>query len=143
MRAFFLQGAYDGKVSKWTEEVTKAKIEGRFSEEEREGEKWCLRHVKLNGSSLDVYAAIFEEGIDSLIQGRREPAPVRIVVDHEKGTKGAPIGHYGVEIVTNITGAENLASSTCRVEIDGLNDRVFVDAVDSTTYMPVFAKRGE
>lgn len=142
MRAFLLQGAYDGKISKWTEEVTKAKIEGRFTEEERESEKWCLRNVKLPGSSLDVYAAVFEEGIDSLIKGRREPAPVRIVVDHEKGTKGAPVGHYGVEIVMNINGAENLARSTCQLEVDGLNDRIFVDTVDSTTFMPVFAKRG-
>ena len=46
MRAFLLQGAYDGKVSRWTEEVVKAKIEGRFSEEERETDKWCLRNVK-------------------------------------------------------------------------------------------------
>jgi hypothetical protein len=142
MRAFLLQGAYDGKVSKWTEEVTKAKIEGRFSEEERETEKWCLRNVRLNGNSLNIYAAVFEEGIDSLIKGRKEPAPIRIVVDHEKGTKGAPVGHYGVEVVANITGAENLASSTCRLEIDGLSDRVFIDAVDATTFMPVFAKRG-
>jgi hypothetical protein len=142
MRAFLLQGAYDGKVSRWTEEVIKAKIEGRFSEEERETDKWCLRNVKLNGNSLSVYAAVFEEGIDSLIKGRKEPAPIRIVVDHEKGTKGAPVGHYGVEIVANITGAESLATSTCRLEIDGLNDKVFIDAVDSTTFMAVFAKRG-
>lgn len=142
MRAFILQGAYDGKVSRWTEEVVKAKIEGRFSEEERETEKWCLRNVKLNDSNLNVFAAVFEEGIDSLIKGRKEPAPIRVVVDRAKGTKGAPVGHYGVEIVSNITGAESLASSTCRLEMDGLNDKVFIDAVDATTFMPVFAKRG-
>jgi hypothetical protein len=141
VRAFLLQGAYDGKVSRWTEEVVKAKIEGRFSEEERETDKWCLRNVKMIGSSLNVYAAVFEEGIDSLIRGRKEPAPIRIVVDHEKGTKGAPVGHYGVEIVANVTGSESLASGTCRLEVDGLNDKVFLDAVDATTFMPVFAKR--
>jgi hypothetical protein len=141
MRAFLLQGAYDGKVSRWTEEVVKAKIEGRFSEEERETDKWCLRNVKMIGSSLNMYAAVFEEGIDSLIRGRKEPAPIRIVVDHEKGTKGAPVGHYGVEIVANVTGSESLASGTCRLEVHGLNDKVFLDAVDATTFMPVFAKR--
>jgi hypothetical protein len=143
MRGFLLQGAYDGKASKWTEEVTKARIEGRFSEGERENEKWCLRNANLNNGNLNLYTAVFEEGIDSLIPGRKEPAPVRIVVDHGKGTKGAPVGHYGVEIVANIVGGESISNNTCRLEIDGLNDKVFIDAVDATTFMPVLAKRGK
>ena len=138
-----LEGAYDGKASKWTEEVIKAKLEGRFSEAERETDKWCLRNVNLSANGLNMYTAIFEEGIDALIEGRNEPAPIRIVVDHEKGTKGAPAGHYGVEIVVNVTGSENLMDSTCQLEIGGLNNKAFVDAVDATTFMPVFAKRGE
>jgi hypothetical protein len=147
MRAFLLQGAYEGKASKWVEEITKARIEGRFSEAERESEKWCLRNMVLtgnqSGNNLNVFTAVFEEGIDTLIPGRKEPAAIRIVIDHEKGTKGAPVGHYGVEIVANVTGAEKFLSSTCRLEIDGLNDKVFIDAVDSTTFMPVFAKRSK
>jgi hypothetical protein len=96
-----------------------------------------------SGNNLNVFTAVFEEGIDTLIPGRKEPAAIRIVIDHEKGTKGAPVGHYGVEIVANVTGAEKFLSSTCRLEIDGLNDKVFIDAVDSTTFMPVFAKRSK
>jgi hypothetical protein len=84
---------------------------------------------------------VFEESIDTLIPGRKEPAPVRVVVDHNKGTKGAPVGHYGIEIVANVIDAENLSISTCRLEVDGLNDKVFIDTVDATTFMPVFAKR--
>lgn len=143
LRAFLLHGAYDGKASKWTEEVTKARIEGRFSEGERETDKWCLRNVNLNGNGLNLYTAVFEEGIDGLVEGRKEPAPIRIVVDREKGTKGAPIGHYGIEIVANVTVSDEFSKSGCRLETDGLNDRVFVDSVDGTTFMPVFAKRGE
>jgi hypothetical protein len=143
LRAFLFQGPYDGKVSKWTEEVTKAKIEGRFSESEREGDKWCLRNVNMDGNCLNLYTAIFEEGIDSLIKGRKQPAPVRIVIDREKGTKGAPVGHYGIEIVANLTIVKDFTQGACRLEIDGLNDRVFIDSVDGTTFMPVLAKRSK
>lgn len=140
-RAFVLEGAYSGKASKWTEEVTKAKIEGRFSEMERETEKWCLRNVNLKENGLTIFTAVFEEGIDTLNTGRKEPAPVRIVVDHERGTKGAPVGHYGIEIVANIkVPVEN--SGNYGLQIDGLNNKVFIDKVDLTTFVPVFAKRG-
>lgn len=139
IHAFLLQGPYDGKASKWTEEVTKARVEGRFSEAERESGKWCLRNVNLRDNGLNIYAAVFEEGIDTLIEGRKEPAPVRIVVDHQKGTKGAPVGHYGIEIVANVS--TEIASSFT-LEIGGLLDKLFVDSVDATTFMPVFAKRG-
>ena len=89
-----------------------------------------------------MYAAVFEEGIDSLIRGRKEPAPIRIVVDHEKGTKGRASWDIMESKSLQITGAESLGTSTCRLEVDGLNDKVFIDAVDATTFMPVFAKRG-
>lgn len=140
MRAYLLQGNYEGKASRWTEDFTKARVEGRFPEAERETDKWCLRHATVDGG-LSLHTAVFEESIDTLIPGRKEPAPVRVVVDHNKGTKGAPVGHYGIEIVANVIDAENLSISTCRLEVDGLNDKVFIDTVDATTFMPVFAKR--
>ncbi|KAI9741463.1 MAG: hypothetical protein M1818_004269 [Claussenomyces sp. TS43310] len=140
VHAFLLQGPYEGRGSRWTEEVTKARVEGRFSESERESEKWCLRNVNLKGANLNVYTAVFEEGIDRLVEGRKEPAPIRIVVDHWKGTKGAPIGHYGVEIIANVSTSESTKGSY-GLEVGGLFDRLFVDSVDHTTFMPVFAKR--
>ncbi|EDN98922.1 hypothetical protein SS1G_13781 [Sclerotinia sclerotiorum 1980 UF-70] len=137
VRNFVLQGAYEAKASRLGEELIKARLEGRFSEAERESDKWSLRSMKPAGVCL--YTAVFAEGVDNLIQGRREPAPVRLVVDHEKGTKGAPVGHYGVDIVANVTtlaGGEKY-----RLEIDGLNDRVYVDEVLPEYFMMTFAKR--
>ncbi|KAF7869971.1 hypothetical protein EAF04_004755 [Stromatinia cepivora] len=137
VRNFVLQGAYEAKASRLGEELIKARLEGRFSEAERESDKWSLRSIKPAGICL--YTAVFAEGVDDLIQGRREPAPIRLVVDHEKGTKGAPVGHYGVDIVANVTtlaGGEKY-----RLEIDGLNDRVYVDEVLPEYLMITFAKR--
>lgn len=142
IKAYLLQGSYDGKAAKWTEEITKARVAGRFSEAERESDAWCLRQVSLADNSLNIFAAVFEEGIDGLVEGRRDPAPVRIVVDHQKGTKGAPVGHYNIEIVANIKTSKS-SKLEYKLEVTGLHHRVDVDHVDISTFMPVFAKRGE
>jgi hypothetical protein len=141
VRAFVLQGGYEGKAIKLTEEITKARIEGRFSERERETDKWCLRSVKLAAVGINLHTAVFEEGIDKLVDGRKEPAPIRIVVDHEKGTKGAPVGHYGVEVVTSIVTMP--VGMKYRLEVDGLNDKVFIDEVVAEHILPTFVKRGK
>jgi hypothetical protein len=141
VRSFVLQGGYEGKAIKLTEEFTKARIEGRFSESEREIDKWCLRSIKLAAAGVSLHTAVFEEGIDRLVEGRKEPAPIRIVVDHDKGTKGAPVGHYGVEVVANV--ATMPGGMKYRLEVDGLNDKVFVDEVVTEHILPTFVKRGK
>ncbi|RFU32066.1 hypothetical protein B7463_g4242, partial [Scytalidium lignicola] len=140
VRSFLLKGSYEGKAAKWTEEVAKARVEGRFSESERDSEKWSFRSVRVDALGITFHTAVFEEGIDTLITGRKEPAPIRIVVDHQKGTKGAPVGHYGVDIVANLTVTK--PGTTYRLEVDGLNDRVFVDEVLPEQFLPAFARRG-
>ncbi|KFZ09419.1 hypothetical protein V502_08760 [Pseudogymnoascus sp. VKM F-4520 (FW-2644)] len=142
-RAFLLQGSYEGKASKWTDEFTKARVEGRFAEKERESDKWSLRQVNSKETGLNIYAAVFEEGIDTLVEGRKEPAPIRIVVDHERGTKGAPVGHYGVETVANVTVIQGKTSAPYHLKFEGLNDRTFNDLADDSSFMSVFAKRVE
>ncbi|KAI0482211.1 hypothetical protein GGR56DRAFT_684782 [Xylariaceae sp. FL0804] len=91
-RCFILQEMYEGRAAKWAEDVVKARVEGRFSENEREDPCWTLRSVRMPDTAMGLFAAVFQE----------EPAPVRIVVDHEKGTKGSPVGHYGVEICSDV-----------------------------------------
>ena len=139
LRCFILQGAYEGKALKLTEEVTKARVEGRFSESERETDKWSFRSINLAAAGISFHTAVFEEGIDTLIEGRREPAPIRIVIDHQKGTKGAPVGHYGVEIVANLAGLAG--GMKFRLEVDGLHDKVYVDEVVTEHILPTLAKR--
>lgn len=139
LRSFLLQGAYEGKALKLTEEITKARVEGRFSEGERETDKWSFRSIHLASSGISFHTAVFEEGIDALIEGRREPAPIRIVVDHQKGTKGAPVGHYGVEVVANLTLLTG--GIKFKLEVDGLHDKVYIDEVVTEHILPTFAKR--
>lgn len=139
-RCFVLHEAYEGKAGKWTEDVVKARIEGRFGEAEREDPRWTLRSVRMPDSGLGLYAAVFQEGLDQLIEGRKEPAPIRVVVDHEKGTKGSPIGHYGVEIVSDVrtSGGKKVLVITA-----GLSGKKATDEIVWEDFLPALTRRSK
>ncbi|KAF4444702.1 Rho guanyl nucleotide exchange factor [Fusarium acutatum] len=137
-RCFLLQEIYEARAAKWGEDVVKARVEARFSEKEREDPTWTLRAARMPDSNLGLHAAIFQEGADQLIEGRKEPAPIRVVVDHDRGTKGAPVGHYGVEIVVNVTTNDMKKVSMLTV---GLNGRQFQDEVALEDFLPTMSRR--
>ncbi|EEY17376.1 conserved hypothetical protein [Verticillium alfalfae VaMs.102] len=137
-RCFQLQETHEAKAFKWTEDIVKARVEGRFSEGEREDPTWTLRCSRLPDNNLGIYAAVFQEGADQLIEGRREPAPIRIVVDHEKGTKGAPIGHYGVEVTVNVHSGD---MRRVNMQTAGLNGKQFADDVALEDFLPTLSRR--
>ncbi|KAI1401197.1 hypothetical protein F4819DRAFT_459123 [Hypoxylon fuscum] len=137
-RCFVLQESYEGKAAKWSEDVVKARVEGRFPEKEREDPCWTLRSIKMPDTGLGLFAAVFQEGLDQLMEGRREPAPIRIVIDHEKGTKGAPIGHYGVEICSDVK-----TGNTKKVVVVtiGLHGKKATDEIALEDFLPTLARR--
>ncbi|KAF9874633.1 hypothetical protein CkaCkLH20_07770 [Colletotrichum karsti] len=137
-RCFVLEETFEAKASKWTEDIVKARVEGRFSEKEREDPCWSLRSVRMPDNNLGFFAAVFQEGADQLIEGRREPAPIRIVIDHDKGTKGAPIGHYGVEITVNVRSGD---MKRVNMQTAGLNGRQFADDVALDDFLPTLTRR--
>lgn len=138
LRCFLLQETYRGQASKWGEDVVKARIEARFSEKEREETPWDLRSVRMDDSNMGLYAAVFQEGAHELIEGRREPAAIRVVVDHERGTKGAPVGHYGVEIAVNVSFHKLHRVSMTTV---GLNGKQYQDEIASADFMATMSRR--
>ncbi|KAI0600062.1 hypothetical protein F4775DRAFT_547824 [Biscogniauxia sp. FL1348] len=137
-RCFLLQEAYEGRAAKWTEEIVKARVEGRFAEQEREDPCWSLRSVRMPDTGFGLFAAVFQEGVDQLIEGRKEPAPIRIVVDHEKGTKGSPVGHYGVEICSDVKAGDLKKVVIITV---GLHAKKAVDEVALEDFLPTLARR--
>ncbi|KAG9254294.1 uncharacterized protein F5Z01DRAFT_622298 [Emericellopsis atlantica] len=137
-RCFTLTEQYGGKASKWHEDIVRARVEARFSEKEREGPCWTLRSTRMPDSNLGLHAAVFQEGADQLIEGRREPAPIRVVVDHEKGTKGAPVGHYGVEVVVDVK-SNDLRRVTLFTA--GLNGKQYQDDVALEDFLPTLSRR--
>lgn len=139
-RCFVLFGHLEGKAAKWGEDIVKARVEARFSEVEREDACWTLRHVRMPDNNLGLHAAIFQEGADQLVDGRREPAPIRVVVDHERGTKGAPVGHYGVEIVVNVSSGDLKRVSMVTA---GLHGKQYQDDVAIEDFLPTLSRRSK
>ncbi|KAI0486131.1 hypothetical protein F4859DRAFT_469098 [Xylaria cf. heliscus] len=137
-RCFVLQESYEGKSAKWNEDIVKARIENRFPEKEREDPSWTLRSVRMPDTGLGLFAAVFQEGLDQLIEGRKEPAPIRIVVDHEKGTKGSPVGHYGVEISSDIQTGDLKRVVMTTV---GLHGKRASDEVALEDFLPTLSRR--
>ncbi len=140
VHAFWLTGAYEGKSSKWIEEVIKARVEGRFTEAEREGEKWGLRAVQNPAENLGLLTAIFEDGGDGAVSGLREPAKIRVVVDKATSTTVVAMRELGVEIIVSIT---PLSADLYRLEVDGLYDYATTDNVTSIDFLSVFMKRSK
>ncbi|KAK3190854.1 hypothetical protein K4F52_003171 [Lecanicillium sp. MT-2017a] len=138
LRCFLLQESYHGKAARWGEDVVKARIEARFSETEREDPCWTLRSVRMPDSNMGLYAAVFQEGAHQLVSGRGEPAAIRVVVDHERGTKGAPVGHYGVEIVVNVSANDLKRLSITTI---GLNGKQYQDDVALEDFMAAISRR--
>ncbi|KUI68593.1 Rho guanine nucleotide exchange factor gef2 [Cytospora mali] len=137
-RCLVLQENFEGKAAKVSEDIVKARVEGRFSERERETPAWTLRSVRMPDSNLGMYAAVFQEAAEQLVEGRREPAPIRIVVDNDKGTKGHPVGHYGVEIVTEIRSGD---LRRIRMTTLGLNGKQYTDDVALEDLLPTLSRR--
>lgn len=139
-RCFLLREMHERKASKWTEDVVKARVEGRFGELEREDPAWTLRTVRMPDNGLAIFAAVFQEGVDQLVEGRKEPAAIRVVIDHERGTKGAPTGHYGVEIVVNVKMRD---SDRVGISSVGLNGKMFTDDVALEDFLPTLTRRSK
>ncbi|KAI1169902.1 hypothetical protein F4777DRAFT_159518 [Nemania sp. FL0916] len=137
-RCFVLRESYEGKAAKWSEDIVKARIENRFAEKEREDPRWTLRSVRMPDTGLGLFIAVFQEGLDQLVEGRKEPAPIRIVVDRERGTKGSPVGHYGVEICSEI----NTGNPKKIVIItNGLHGKHYADEIAVEDLLPTLSRR--
>ncbi|CAK7562368.1 MAG: hypothetical protein SEPTF4163_000210 [Sporothrix epigloea] len=152
-RCFALQETLEAKATRWSEDIVKARVEGRFSEGERETPTWYLRSVRLpENNNLGIHAAVFQEAAEELIEGRREPAPVRVVFDNHRGTKGAPVGHYGVEIVIEVRTDVNRSSTGSRgsygsgekrliMNTLGLNGKRYSDDVAHEDFLSTLSRR--
>ena len=139
-QAFWLTGAFEGKTSKWTEEVAKARVEGRFTETERESDKWGLRTVQHPSESLGLLTAIYEHDVGNATGISAKPANIKIVVDTSATTPAVTLRQRGVEIIASI---RSLSDDLYRLEVDGLDDYATTDTVTTINFASVFMKRGK
>ncbi|KAL8411084.1 hypothetical protein RB596_000651 [Gaeumannomyces avenae] len=138
-RCFLLQESFEGRAGRLGEDIVRSRIEARFSEKEREDPAWTLRSVRMQDNNLGLHAAVFQEAAEQLIEGRREPAAIRIVLDTDKGTKSAPVGHYGVEILIEVRTSDK--SDKVTVNSLGLNGKHFTDDVVLEDFLSTISRR--
>ncbi|KAF1955712.1 hypothetical protein CC80DRAFT_492693 [Byssothecium circinans] len=133
IRMFYLQGAYEGKAAKCIEEVTKAKIEGRYPESERESYKWEIRSVS---GDLSLLAAITEEATGEGAEARKDPARIQVVT--ESVTQSVKVGEQGVELRISIS---TLGDGLFLLDLSGLNGFAARDKLTGVEFLPVLTKR--
>jgi hypothetical protein len=138
VQVFQPTGAFENKSSRIIEELVRARVEGRFSETERESHKWEVRSAI--SADLNIFLAMFEQGQGEKREGRGPPAKIRIVVDPAKGADVIRIGRHGVEVAATLS---LVSDGFYRLEMDGINDFNTRDHLTAAEFLPVLTKRCE
>ncbi|KAL8966121.1 MAG: hypothetical protein Q9183_003514, partial [Haloplaca sp. 2 TL-2023] len=86
VKVLSLLGSYEGKASRLSQEVAKARIEGRFPETIRESDRWSLQMTDAVSGSVGLVTAIHEQGD----LGKRSSILSRCRVEIEIGTQVNP-----------------------------------------------------
>lgn len=133
-----LEAAYDGKAARLVDEVTKARVEARFSEEEREGAKWEVRATGAAADYSSLLSAIFEDSDHSHISTRRDCATVRVLVDIDKHSQRPRAGHHGLRTVVAVS---PLREGLWRLTIDSVDGSATRENVNASELVAVLSKR--
>ena len=80
-KVYLLLGSYEGKTTRWSEEVARARVEERFSETFRDSYQWSFRSINASSGGLGVLTAIYEKPLFDHDDSVRGSAAVTVVVD--------------------------------------------------------------
>ena len=113
-----LEGFYERKAERLAEEVAKSRVEGRFSEAERESPKWEARASDPVADTVNLFSAIFEDSNTEHVNMRSSLTPIRVIVDIDKHSQRPRAGQDGVR---TIIAASPLRDGLWRLTIDSLD----------------------
>ena len=139
-KTFCLLGSYEGKASRWHEEVARARIEQRFPEKLRESRKWSLRTLGPSEDNVGIVSAIFEDdsGPDVGLQ-RNEHGRIRIMLQEaDNQVQLWDSSSYGEEILARIS---VMKGDQYLLEFRGYNDFNSTDLVSGDDFVETFLKR--
>lgn len=138
-RVFSLHGMYERKATRFSEEVIKAKMEGRFSETVRESQKWALRTLSSPLDKLSILAAIWEDG--ALDKAERNPdlSSIRVLMDSHESIRDVLAKNERLDIVATI---ERLGSGGYRLAVQGAAGNGSSDDITGQDCIAVLVRRG-
>ncbi|PWY84929.1 rho guanyl nucleotide exchange factor [Aspergillus heteromorphus CBS 117.55] len=128
---------YEGRASRIIEEIVKAKIEGRFSESERENGKWSLRSPTGTVGNLGILACVFEEEPEEA-KKRASSSKIRVVFDTPRATCSQTLSNSDVEVIVSLSVA---GEDQYRVDIESVVGNASSDIVTVDSFVPVLSKR--
>ncbi len=132
-RTFYLGGSYEGQANRWTEEVAKARIEGRYSEQQRESENWDLRSITIPEHSCTLFTAITQASTPSAKTGLTSQPTVRLASGLSSMDKRPGSSVSGLEINISIDGDRFRLQSRC---FDG---HATVEEASTEGFLPLLA----
>lgn len=110
-----LLSPYERKAARLSEEVAKARIEGRFSETIRESDKWALRTINSSPDTLGVLAAVLEDESTDALQVLSR---ISVFIDTPKTPKSIITGNAGLDIAACVT---PLDLGRCRLSFESVD----------------------
>lgn len=134
-----LSGMYESRANRLIEEMVKAKIEGRFSEQEREDGKWTLRSPSGTFSNIGILASVFEED-NTGAMNRIGSSNIRIVFDIPKAIRQKTLSSSDLDVIISIS---SLDDDQYRLDIDSVVGTSSTDIVSVDIFIPVLSKRCE
>ncbi|KIW01872.1 uncharacterized protein PV09_06721 [Verruconis gallopava] len=134
IHVYHLGGSYESKASRFMEELVKARVEGRFTEAERESPKWEVHSAA--APDLSLFSAVFEDRLG--LTERPTTSRVRIVIDPIKHVEIVRPGQKDVEIAATLT---TINEGFYKLDMVGANDFVTKDHLTAKEFLPVLAKR--
>ncbi|KEQ70167.1 hypothetical protein M436DRAFT_54391 [Aureobasidium namibiae CBS 147.97] len=137
-RVYLLEGSYSGKASKFQEEWTKAQVEGRFTEEERESGKWEVRSAQIAGGELNLFNAIFEGCQRHHSESQSKSARVRVIIDPSKHKYLTPVGENQLEANVSLEKSEK---GQWRISIESAFSMATRDKVDEGEFLSILIRR--
>ncbi|KAL8931037.1 MAG: hypothetical protein Q9208_000139 [Pyrenodesmia sp. 3 TL-2023] len=137
VKVLVLLGPYEGKAQRLSEDIAKARIEGRFSEPIRESDKWTLRTVPATSGSLGLIAAVYEDAAVSKINASQATCRLHIVVGSQGDLEVALSQNSGVEIAAQIiqVGGDNF-----KLDIQGIEGKRYSETSASQNLGKVLVK---
>ncbi|KAL8780799.1 MAG: hypothetical protein Q9213_006300 [Squamulea squamosa] len=118
LKILSLLGAYGGKANRFSEDIVKARIEGRFTESVRESDKWALRTIGTAPGNIGMYLAIYEDGFTTQAGDVPETPRIRVEIDVQGDTERFLPNNGGVEMALRITTEE---SNAFKIKVRGID----------------------
>ncbi len=135
---FSLLSPYDGKAARFSEEIVKARIEGRYPEEVRDSDKWALRSIPGLDGRLTLLAALSEHFAPT----RTSQCISRIQISFDKSANARSIltEKTNNQIAVSIADSE---TDNITMEVAGRYNNCFTDQCTIENVVPLLVERRE